>query len=45
MYVKKEKAARRKTKKRYRTKRMQYQKGGFVNPFAPVKMIGKMMGF
>ena len=45
MYVKKKKAVRRKTKKRYRTKRRRYQKGDFIDPFAPAKMIGKMMGF
>ena len=45
MYVKKKKAARRKTKKSYRTRRRRYQKGGFVDPFAPFKIIEKMMGF
>ena len=45
MYVKKKKVARRKTKKRYRTKKRGCQKGGFIDPFAPFKMIGKMMDF
>ena len=45
MYVKEKKAARRKTKKRYRTKRRRYPKGGFIDPFAPFKITEKMMGF
>ena len=41
----KEKSCSQKNKKRYRTKRRRYQKGGFIDPFARFKMIGKMMGF
>ena len=45
MYVKKKKAASRKTVKDTKLKRKTISKGGFIDPFESFKVIEKMTGF